>query len=152
MWEGLMPAQYTVPGLEFDAWLIDTNPIANSDFSFVLGYRTTCVIFPTVEQLGFSRGGARGDVYKALRALGASTIESQVAIRAMPLVSRSYGVTTRLWTDDVHPNKEPALFGFRVRMSRGGRMVCHHDTGFRSDMLAPSVRVGASLLRAPTLQ
>lgn len=140
-----------MPGLEFDAWLIDTNPIKNAYLTFVLGYRTTCVVFPTVKQLGFSQGGERGEVYQALRTFGATPIESTVAIRTMPLVEPSFG-TTRLWTDDVHPNKEPALFGFKIRTSPKGRVACHQDIGFRSDMLAPGVRIGASLVRAPVLQ
>ncbi len=146
-----MPRKMTMPGLEFDAWLIDTNPIRNSDVSRVIGYRTTCVIFPRVEQLGFLGGVERDFVYRALTSLGASTVPSEVAIRAMSLVESSYG-TVRLWTDDVHPDKEPALFGFKIRTSPSGRVACHQDIGFRSDMLGPNTRIAASLLRAPVLQ
>lgn len=134
-----MPQRIRLDWLEFDAYLVETNPIRNSDFTFVLGHRRTCVIFPNIRQLGFVNGGTRDDVYRALRNLGARTIDSVTAVRVISgLITPSYG-TVRVWTDD-----SQEFFGFRVRVSKGNRMVCHHDRGLRSDMLAPTTRIAAA--------
>lgn len=134
------------PGLKFEAWLIPTNPIRNADHTFVLGFELSCIIFPSVADLGFESGEKRSEVYAALKAMDAEPIsDGMLAMRTIARIHPGLG-RVYVWTDvsrvPGNTYQSQFLFGFKATCFPNA-FVCEHDYGRFSNYFKPTDRIAA---------